>query len=50
MRGSAHNFDDIISEIFYILGNGPRMGEFDYGPYKSYSLYNKSNTKFHSST
>ncbi len=50
MHGTAHNFDSIVTEIFICLANGPRIGEFQYGPYKIYRLYNINNTNFHGGT
>ncbi len=41
MRGTACNFDSIVTKICICLDNGSKKGEFEYGPkaQKSASVY-----------
>ncbi len=50
MPSRGGNFDLIATKTYVCLANGPRTGEFQYGSYRSYSLYNISNTNFYGST
>ncbi len=46
MRDTGCIFGLIVTKICICPGNGSRMGEFQYGSYKTYSLYDISNTNF----